>query len=410
MALIVVDKTVSPAQFAGPAKRSIFLAGPCPRGPAASSWKSTWHAEAVRLLEQAGFDGHVFIPLPFVGDYLDGIAWEDHFLNLADVILFWVPRKLPDMPGFTTNIEFGEWMKSGKVVLGYPEDAEKMRYLDAKAQSFKVPVTHDLSAALGLCLDMLGDGVERTGGEIYVPLHIWKNAYFQKWYASQRMAGNTLVKARLLWEFRMPKARKTFCWILHAEWFVASENRIKSNEFVFTRSDIACVMAVCPAAQLLDSQILVVKEFRVPARTPDGFVHEIPGGSSLKDGEDPLTVAAHELEEETGLRIDPRRIRSVGGRQLAATLSSHKAELFVATVTEAELASVEGSSAGVAADTELTYVSRCSVRDVLEGRVPMDWSMVGMVCGALLVDHPGLVPFESSVGAVLNKIRLGNRL
>lgn len=400
----VIDKTTSPEAFTSPVKASIFLAGPCPRDYG-TSWQNTWHGEAVRMLEQAGFDGHVYIPLPFVGEYTEGVAWEDHFLSMADVILFWVPRSLPDMPGFTTNIEYGEWMDSGKVVLGYPEGAAKMRYLDYKAKKHDVPVFRTLGESLGACMTILGQGSVRSAGERYVPLHIWKNAYFQKWYVAQRLAGNALVKARLLWEFRMPKAKKTFCWVLHAKWFVASENRVKSNEFVFTRSDIACVLAVCPAPNILDSKILVVKEFRVPARTPDGFVHEIPGGSSLKEGQDPLEIASHELEEETGLVIAPARIKPVGGRQLAATLSSHKADLFVAVVTEQELASVAGRQAGVAADTELTYVSQCTVRDVLEGKVPMDWSMVGMITSSLLVTKPGLDDFGDMVGGVLARSR-----
>jgi len=58
--------------------------------------------------------------------------WEWASLDKASVIMFWIPRKLPEMPGFTTNIEFGMFMSSApeKVILGFPETAEKMRYLD----------------------------------------------------------------------------------------------------------------------------------------------------------------------------------------------------------------------------------------------------------------------------------------
>lgn len=40
------------------------------------------------------------------------------------------------MPGFTTNVEFGYWVKSksklkpGKVLYGRPDTAEKIKYLD----------------------------------------------------------------------------------------------------------------------------------------------------------------------------------------------------------------------------------------------------------------------------------------
>ena len=38
--------------------------------------------------------------------------WERIALTDATVILFWVPRKLPDMAAFTTNVEFGYWLHS----------------------------------------------------------------------------------------------------------------------------------------------------------------------------------------------------------------------------------------------------------------------------------------------------------
>lgn len=56
--------------------------------------------------------------------------WERVALINATVILFWVPRKLPDMPAFTTNVEFGYWLHSGKVVYGRPNNADKIKYLD----------------------------------------------------------------------------------------------------------------------------------------------------------------------------------------------------------------------------------------------------------------------------------------
>ena len=56
--------------------------------------------------------------------------WERIALTDATVILFWVPRKLPDMAAFTTNVEFGYWLHSWKVIYGRPNDASKIKYLD----------------------------------------------------------------------------------------------------------------------------------------------------------------------------------------------------------------------------------------------------------------------------------------
>lgn len=407
MALIVVNKETQ--EVPKEIKRSIFLAGPCPRK--FEHGDRTWHDGALHYLDSVGYDGHVFIPLPFLGDYIEGVHWEETYLNIADVILFWVPRDLEVLPGFTTNIEFGEWFKSGKAVLGYPQGAPKMSYLDLKARENGVEVRSTLEETIDVALSMVGEGSVRTGGEVYVPLHIWKNPGFLSWYTAQKMVGNRLDFAKLLWEFRMPIAKKTFCWVLKVHIWVASEQRTKSNEFVFTRSDISSIMAYARypsdiSNSILDSvRILTVKEFRSPARTIDGFVHELPGGSSLKPGEDPLQIAAHELAEETGLTISPSRFRSVGGRQLAATLSSHKSFLFAVELTPMEMASVVGTEAGVSSDTELTYVGSCTLRQILSGEVPFDWSMLGMVSSVLLAgpSGTGTQDVESSVMRVLNQ-------
>lgn len=111
-------------------KKSIFLAGPTPRGEEAVSWRT----EACRLLENLGFDGMVYVPEYSTWkpkeDYVDQAMWERIALTEATVIMFWIPRKLPDMSAFTTNVEFGYWLHSGKVIYGRPDNAIKIKYLD----------------------------------------------------------------------------------------------------------------------------------------------------------------------------------------------------------------------------------------------------------------------------------------
>ena len=111
-------------------EKSIFLAGPTPRGKDIISWRN----EAIKILENLGFDGIVYVPeysswKPKT-DYVDQAMWERVGLSNANIIAFWIPRHLPDMPAFTTNVEFGYWLHSGKVVYGRPNDAEKIKYLD----------------------------------------------------------------------------------------------------------------------------------------------------------------------------------------------------------------------------------------------------------------------------------------
>ena len=86
------------------------------------------------VMEELGFDGVVYVPEYSSwhprGEYDDQTLWERMALSEAITIAFWIPRHLPDMPAFTTNVEFGYWLPSGKVIYGRPNDAEKIKYLD----------------------------------------------------------------------------------------------------------------------------------------------------------------------------------------------------------------------------------------------------------------------------------------
>jgi Nucleoside 2-deoxyribosyltransferase like len=109
---------------------SIFLAGPTPRTDQVISWRK----QALRILQERGFPGAVLIPerRDWVSsfDYIDQVEWEFTCLEAATVIAFWIPRDLVSLPGFTTNVEFGRYVGSGKLVYGRPDSAPKNRYLD----------------------------------------------------------------------------------------------------------------------------------------------------------------------------------------------------------------------------------------------------------------------------------------
>jgi len=109
---------------------SIFLAGPTPRNAEVKSWRIS----ALRILQTANFPGAVLIPerqdWQTAFDYIDQVEWEYTCLEAATAILFWIPRDLATLPGFTTNVEFGRYVDSGRCVYGRPDDAPKNRYLD----------------------------------------------------------------------------------------------------------------------------------------------------------------------------------------------------------------------------------------------------------------------------------------
>jgi hypothetical protein len=112
--------------------KSLFLAGPTPRNPEVPSWRP----RALEILKSLDFSGTVLVPERKDGaskiDYLDQVEWESNCLNLAKLIVFWVPRNMTTMPALTTNVEFGYWMAKcpEKVMYGRPEEAQSCRYLD----------------------------------------------------------------------------------------------------------------------------------------------------------------------------------------------------------------------------------------------------------------------------------------
>lgn len=371
--------------------KSLFLAGPTPRNP---DEVESWRPDALQILEDKGFKGTVLIPEPRDGkfklDYVDQVDWEEKFLNIADCIAFWVPRDLeldskdfPKMAAFTTNVEFGAWADSGKIVFGAPPDSPKNDYLEHYAKQYNAPISSSLVEILDDAMQMLGDGAEREGGERFIPLFIWNTGSFQSWYKAQTEAGNRLDEARLLYNFRPKYKSFVFLWVLKAKIWIDSEKRFKENEFVLSRPDISSVCLYhYPkyAESVLDNQVIIVKEFRTPSSSPDGFVRELPSGSSVSSN-NAEEIAAEEVFEETGFRLEPSRLKDHGARQLAGTFSAHKSHLFSAEITAKELKyfqSQEGTAHGNEADSERTFIEIYSIKELIDNEL-VDWTTLGMI-------------------------------
>jgi len=140
---------------------SIFLAGPTPRSHEVKSWRPA----ALGFLEEAAWEGAVYLPEKRSGgtshSYDDQIQWETDALTAASCIMFWVPRELePDQNGYprmgalTTNVEFGMWLRSRKIILGYPPRAEKMNYLAWHARREAITMSHNLKDTVRLAMDL----------------------------------------------------------------------------------------------------------------------------------------------------------------------------------------------------------------------------------------------------------------
>ncbi|GII63012.1 hypothetical protein Skr01_30970 [Sphaerisporangium krabiense] len=141
-----------------PGGPSVFLAGPTPRVDGVPSWRPA----AIDAL-RAAWDGAqplvVLTPESRDGvraaSYDDQFAWETAAREAADAILFWIPRNLATLPGFTTNVEFGHDVRTGRAVLGCPPDCpnpERNRYLIHLAHRYGVPVRQSLGETVTAAL------------------------------------------------------------------------------------------------------------------------------------------------------------------------------------------------------------------------------------------------------------------
>lgn len=368
--------------------KSIFLAGPSPRASDVYDWRHT----ALDILNFNNFDGTVFIPIPrnkFYGadkdesswTYDNQIEWECKARDIADIIVFWVARDIKNkMPGFTTNVEFGEDLHSNKIVYGRPINAEKCKYLDQRMKEIKEPIFNKLTECIAHALDKLGNGALRTHGEVYIPLFIWNTNQFQNWYKQLKDNGNVLVKSKLNYLFKT-KSNHIFAFILQLNIWVDAERRYKSNEFVFFRTDTSSVVPYYE--QNNETFIVLVKEFRSSVRNSKGLVYELPSGSTFNKMTNPLENAQKELLEETGISInDLERFEFVSQRQVASSTSAHHSSLYKVRLSDEEFAQVKkltdsNAVLGLSNEGEQIYLEIISLKNLMN--YPLDYSMLGMI-------------------------------
>jgi hypothetical protein len=370
---------------------SIFLAGPTPRDGQVS-----WRKKAIEILKELNYSGAVFVPEPRVGsfsslDYTKQVLWEKKFLDAADRIVFWVPRDDKN-PGLTTNIEFGNYVSSGKISFGAPEEAKSVRYLEHligvegsgytsfvdKYLNFKQ--NNRFLTLKETLVDAISNIVpsQRNGTECLVPSNIWNTKTFQSWYKSHLDNGNELKNIKIMWSF-WPK--NIFCWTAHVDIWIKKENRQKNNEIIFQRPDISSVCMY--SGRGLDAKIVMIKEFRSPVRNKESMVLELPSGSS-NFKEDPLRVASDELFEEVGIRIDKDRFVEHCSKQICSTLSTHHSFLFSVEATEEEMLAVSKANiAGNKEESELTYPVIYSFREIMENGIA-DWSTIGQISSIVM--------------------------
>ena len=366
----------------------LFLAGPVDRIPGHDGEVELgWRRDALNLLERRGYRGIVYLPVAQRNHEIGraaAIAWERGALNRSDIVLFWVPRS-PQLPGLLTNMEFGEWHQYGKCVLGFPPEASQMEYLEHVARERHVQVLTTIEDTIDAALRRLGDGARRELGECDIPLHVWRTEQCQSWLKSKGAAGHRIDGARLLWYWGVgPDRSVPFAFALHVDVHVNGEDRNKSNEVLVSRPDSFHVVAFERRGdKITDARVVLVREFRSPGATTDGFIHETPGGSTT-DVLAAHAVAAAEFAEETGLVIAPDRLTPVGSRQASGTFSTHRLHAFSVELAAEEMRMLEADhvARGIATAGERTYPEVVRFGDLL-AQSDVDWANVGMIAAAL---------------------------
>lgn len=205
-------------------KKTVFLAGP-------TNTEKSWRENALKELQKQGYDGTVFVPEPRNGkwrsDYDEQVIWEDKALNRSDAILFWIPRDLKDMPGLTTNDEWGYWKSAhpSKLILGAPDYAEKVRYQKFYAEKLGIEMAETLEETVKKAIAKIGDGAERKDQECFFSIDIWNNKCFQLW-KGYFLQNNSITEAKTLFTLKSKPGSKVGTLshvIIHLAW---------SNRFV----------------------------------------------------------------------------------------------------------------------------------------------------------------------------------
>lgn len=371
--------------------KSIFLAGPSLRpGQEGISWR----LQALEILQALGYDGIVFVPEFEDGSFDENFNWENQVrwettcLEIADTILFHINRNIDkSLLGLTTNDEWGYWKDSGKCVLSLTPTADKTDYQKWWAKKLRVPVHFDLFNAITNIIEIQNEYtcINRVDGERKIPLEIWSSNQFKTWYDDLKTVGNWISDAKVLKIHRMPSNNKMFAFTLWCNIYISEEERYKNNEFFFSRTDISTCVLYYPNEDIMDTDIVLVSEFRTPVSNNKGLVFELPGGSSFKPDSEPLQIITEEISEECGFDANMDKLKEVSTRQVFATLLSHKVHLFKYELSLAELDKIkknQGLIFGNIEETERTKVHVMKLSEILNNNL-VDFGNIGQIFEAL---------------------------
>ena len=367
-----------------PCRSSLFLGGASPR-------RSGWREEALRVIAGSGYGGTVIVPESRAGTTIrssvNQASWEAEMRSRADMIAFWVPRHTESRSLASAQFDFGKDYDSCRCLYGREAGAPGSSSLDTHWQNVTGQSPHQtLADLLAECVSLIGEGSERHGAERDVPLAIWRSQPFASWYSALIRAGHVLQSFELRYAIPYGKRYPTsqlFGFLAWAAVAVAGENRVKANELFLARPDTAAILPLFSAGP--ESEVFLVREYRLPVNNPSGFVVEVSGGSSKDENLPIRAIAMEELANEMGIKVTPSRLVDVGSRQSAPTLCSHHTHLFALALTTREASHLRRLAANhgvLGADREerITIVRQ----PLAEPFDPsLDWASIGLINAAL---------------------------
>lgn len=387
-----MELVFSDDKFPSVVNKSIFLAGPSPRYALGDKVDlNTWRHKAVQLLQERWYDGIVYIPLPrsaFFGEtyvdqngYVKEIEWDLKAFNRADVIFIYLDRQA-DNQGLVTNVEFGRYFDSGRMVYCRPKSAVFVRYLDTLMMSKDREFYTEMEEGIEECLDRVKNVKTRFGNAVIVPSIIHDSPQFQAWYKHHREVGNALVGFEIKSIITYNNDRELFGFTARVSIYVESEDRYKSKEWIFSRVDASHVVLYYDDF-IKGRQYVLAKEFRSPTHNLEGFSYAFPGGSSTDPEITPLENAVKEVEEETGLTLPEERFVYLGTKQTFGIMLTMQMHAYAVRLNYKEFRVIseraEKATVFSASETERVTLVIASEKDVVSGKCPCDWTTLGLI-------------------------------
>jgi len=353
--------------FPNKIEKSIYLAG-------TNSESDNWKQKALEILELLEYDGCVFISQwkdNVIIDSKKEYQWTETAIKMSDNHLFYFDRE--NDPAIVATDLYGSLKNRNTTVLvSFNDNLNDFQEYHSK-HTFK-----DLYNGLLHIVNSQTSTI-RHDGERFIPQHIFNSIQFQNWYKQHKLLGNWISDANLLFEFIIKDF--TFAFILHINMFIKNENRYKNNEFIFSRTDISSCVLYKLEADIKDSKIVLISEFRTPVNNSEGIVYELPGGSSNNLKDEAKKVVEDEIFEETGFKIKINKLVNHSDRQLCSTLSTHKSALFSYELDEMEfniLKLNDNKVFGNTNESEYTTVKIYTLNEILEND-NIDWSNIGQI-------------------------------